>query len=623
MLLAQRESLKSSRSLVRAFGGLNEGWGCTEAEYSEGMNFSARDFPALSTRIPRRRLREAENVNGMYHLNGLLIVSGRDLLYTPDENGQTETLIEDAVSDDAKIMTGIGTKILIWPDKLAFDTAEGTLTPLETSWGSGEGDIQLTPCDAEGRVYAVDSVGTAEPENPREGQVFLKTGSSRESYGGDAVLEVYSEETGSWQAVSMEWCRMDAKGIGEGLREYDTVTIAGTLAKDAQMWEEPDGDCIVYEAHENWIRVQVTKAGRRFYGRLTRRGTGATWQSLDGTRQKTLSGAGEVTVKRRVPELDHMTECDNRVWGCSSRENVIYACKLGDPTNWFSYRGIAADSYAVTVGSDGAFTGAATCMGAVLFFKENTVHRLYGSKPSDFQLSALRCRGVSANAARSLCVLNETLYYLSPEGVMAWDGSLPTRVSTALDTARLSRVTRAVGGGLDGRYYLHIEREEGARLLVYDTERGLWNEEDDALRDMVSTGSQLYQWDGEALWATDPNREADWQNEDGTEENVRFVWVSGDMGIESPEEGYFSRLTVRLYAASPSVIDLGVSYDGGDWESVGAVTAQGGRRNVDLAFAPRRCASLRLRLRGMGQITLRSIARTTASAKGKLMKEEE
>lgn len=128
-------------------------------------------------------------------------------------------------------------------------------------------------------------------------------------------------------------------------------------------------------------------------------------------------------AERRVPDLEYLTECDNRVWGCSSSENVIYACKLGDPTNWFSYRGIAADSYAVTVGSDGPFTGAATCMGYALFFKENTLHKLYGSKPSDFQLSSLRCRGVARNAARSLCVLNETLYYLSSDGVMAWDAA--------------------------------------------------------------------------------------------------------------------------------------------------------------------------------------------------------
>ena len=57
----------------------------------------------------------------------------------------------------------------------------------------------------------------------------------------------------------------------------------------------------------------------------------------------------------------------------------------------------------MTVGSDGPFTGAATCMGYALFFKENTLHKLYGSKPSDFQLTSLRCRGV-AKTRRAACV---------------------------------------------------------------------------------------------------------------------------------------------------------------------------------------------------------------------------
>ena len=42
-------------------------------------------------------------------------------------------------------------------------------------------------------------------------------------------------------------------------------------------------------------------------------------------------------------------------------------------------------------------------------FKYN---KLCGTKPSDFQLTSLRCRGVAKNAARSLCVLNETLLWM-------------------------------------------------------------------------------------------------------------------------------------------------------------------------------------------------------------------
>ncbi len=79
MVLADRIRLANTRQLLRAFGGLNETYGCTEAEYSAGVNFSARDFPALSTRLPRRRLQELAGLNGMYHLNGLLTVCGRDI----------------------------------------------------------------------------------------------------------------------------------------------------------------------------------------------------------------------------------------------------------------------------------------------------------------------------------------------------------------------------------------------------------------------------------------------------------------------------------------------------------------------------------------------------------------
>ena len=105
--------LQAGRQLLRAFGGLNETYGCTEAEYSAGMNFSARNFPALSTRKPRRRLRELTGLNGMYHLNGLLTVCGKDLTYTPDAAGADPVVCTDAVVDGKKALVGIGTRWLL------------------------------------------------------------------------------------------------------------------------------------------------------------------------------------------------------------------------------------------------------------------------------------------------------------------------------------------------------------------------------------------------------------------------------------------------------------------------------------------------------------------------------
>ena len=619
MVLANRSHLQNSRSLTQAFGGLNETYGCTEAEYSEGINFSSRNFPALSTRLPRRKVGEIEKVNGMYHLNGLLIVSGKNLRYTPDGAGKKTKILTDAVADSKKTLVGIGTKILIFPDKLAYDTAEHELTALGAVWENGTGTVELSPCDATGKTYQVSRFGKTEPAEPTDGQAFLKVADMDDPWRSDSVLEVYSAVSGNWSTVTLDYCKISATGIGKDFRTWDTITLSGTVAEQADQWEELDGERIVYEVADDWIRVRATPGGSHFYGKLIQTGTQASWVSLTGNNTKVYKAEKNVQLERRIPDLDYLTECENRVWGCSSKENVIYGSKLGDPTNWFSYRGIAADSYAVTVGSDGAFTGAATCMGSALFFKENTLHKLYGSKPSDFQLSSLHCRGVAKNAAKSLCVLNETLYYLSPDGVMAWDGSLPTKVSNALDSSRLANAQSVAGGALDGRYYLHLMRGEDARMLVYDTERGLWQEEDVCSEEMAGTGGQLYLWDGKSLWAADPSREPDWENTDGTEVAVSFALVTGEIGQDKTEEQYLSRLTLRLDAEAQSQIEVSVSYDGGSWEKLATLAADHKRQCFDLPFVPQRCGTLRLRLSGTGQITLRSIAKTLASAKGNII----
>ena len=625
MLLTNRTGVKNTRDLLRAFGGLNETYGCTEAEYSGGMNFSARDFPALSIRLPRRRLQELAGLNGMYHLNGLLTVCGQDLVYTPDEAPAQPVTVKNAVADSRKTMVGIGTKILIFPDKVAFDTADGSAAPLGAAWEAGSLSVSFAPCDASGNTYEVKDKGTKEPEHPQDGQLFLKLNEPDKPYSAENTLEVYSEASGNWTVIPLDYCLVTAEGIGAEFRVWDTVTLTGTGAEQAGQWAGLDGDRIVYGVTETTLRLRADPGGEHFYGRLVHNGSSAVWVSMDGTQREEYFPAEGVKAERRVPDLEYLTECDNRVWGCSSSENVIYACKLGDPSNWFSYRGIAADSYAVTVGSDGAFTGAATCMGYALFFKENTLHKLYGSKPSDFQLSSLRCRGVAKGAARSLCVINETLYYLSPDGVMAWDGSIPTKVSTALDPARLRNVKSALGGALDGRYYLHLVRGSGeaqtVRLLVYDTERGLWQEEDVCSYEMTGSGGQLYLWDGKAVWAADAEREENWQRADGLEEGVRFELVSGDIGLDRPEEQYLSRLTLRLEAEAKSRFELAVSYDGGAWETLAQRTADG-RHCFDILFVPRRCGSLRLRLKGRGQITLRSLTRTSAAARGGILAQE-
>ena len=622
MYLPELPAMKNSRRQMRVFGGLNETFGCTEAEYAAEQNFSSRDFPALSTRTPRRKLRALDKADGMYHLNGFLLIGGGSLTYIPD-SGEAPVVRSGVLREGKKSLVGIGTRVLIFPDKVAFDTADGTLKALGAVW-SGSASVEITPCDAEGKTYTVNRWGLEEPEDPADGEVFLKVTAESSPWNADGVLEVYSSSLERWTAVTLDCCKISAAGIGAGFAVWDTVTVKGTAAAAAGMCDDLDGEKVLYDAGADWLMVRITPGGEHFYGRLLQTGTSAVWSSLDGKSSLTYSSEEPLQCERRVPDLDYLTECDNRVWGCSGSENVIYACKLGDPTNWFSYRNTAADSYAVTVGSDGDFTGAAACMGYVLFFKENTLHKLCGTKPSDFQLSSLRCRGVARHAAESLCVINETLYYLSPEGVMAWDGSLPVKVSGALDPGGLTGIRRAAAGWLDGRYYLCLEREEKSRLLVYDTERGLWHEEDPGGAGslaMLSSGRQLYLWDGAALWAAGPAREEDAVlagGEGEAETELPFALVTGEMGLDDSEDKYLFHLVLRLDAQPGTTLTVWASCDGGPWEKLAWAAARTEKEKLRIPLTPRRHDTLRLRLTGAGQLTLRSISRTFAAAKGGL-----
>ena len=127
----------------------------------------------------------------------------------------------------------------------------------------------------------------------------------------------------------------------------------------------------------------------------------ADWVIIVALIEKPETAAG-VKLQRKVPDMDFVVEHGNRLWGCSSEKHEIYASALGDPKNWNQYLGVASDSYAVTVGSTGPFTGAASHLGFILFFKQDCVHQILGSKPSNFQLDTTNCRGVAEGSERSL-----------------------------------------------------------------------------------------------------------------------------------------------------------------------------------------------------------------------------
>lgn len=122
--------------------------------------------------------------------------------------------------------------------------------------------------------------------------------------------------------------------------------------------------------------------------------------------------------------------------------------------------------------------------------------------------------------------------------------------------------------------------------MVYDTEKDLWHEESAAGTEMVSTGQQLYLWDGSVLWAADPDRESGTE-EAGQETALQFEAVSGDIGLSVPDDKYISRVTVRLDALAHTVVTVAASYDGGAFETLGTCAAGKDHQRINLPFVPR------------------------------------
>lgn len=197
-----------------------------------------------------------------------------------------------------------------------------------------------------------------------------------------------------------------------------------------------------------------------------------------------------VSITRAVPDMDFICENENRLWGCKG--DTIFASKLGDPFNWNVFDGIATDSYAVNVGSAGDFTACYSYLGYPCFFKEENVYKVYGNKPSNYQVMGSASLGVETGSDRSLAIAGEILFYLSRAGIVAYSGGIPQSVAAPFGT---DRYKNAIGGSDGVKYYVSMEGANGYTLFVFDTRTNQWHKED-------STEAVGFGWDSELYMLT-------------------------------------------------------------------------------------------------------------------------
>lgn len=560
------EDIRAAREMTGEFKGYNHNPRIRPGEFFDMQNLGADRYPLLAPRKQRGRVRQFEKPNGLFAHEKLAWVDGTALFYGGEQVG--------AVEDSPKRFVGMGAYILIWPDKVFYNTATGEFGPLGNRTVTA-GTVTITLCKLDGTAYTNYTAGAAAPANPADGKLWVDTSNTPH------VLKQYAAAYGMWVSVPTTYVKIAAAGIGKGFAEYDGVTISG-LENEAL-----NGAFILYGAGEDFILVAAI---------------------IDAA----ATQAGAVTVERGIPDLDYLTESGNRVWGCSSAKHEIYACALGDPKNWNKFLGVSTDSYALSVGAGGAFTGCIAHLGYVLFFKEDVILKVYGNKPSNFQLSDTVCRGVEKGSGRSLCIVNETLYYKARGDVCAYNAALPASISEALGPARYRD---AAAGALGSRYYISMKDEKGAgALFVYDEDRGLWHKEDDTYAPyFAALGPELYFISSRdnCLYSVGGSLPEAYADGDAAPEGpVAWFAQTGDIGLDSPDNKYVSKLQLRLEAAPDALVRLEVQYDQETaWEEKFRMGFTK-RRTVTVPILPRRCDTLRLRLSGRGDCRVYSLTKT-------------
>lgn len=575
------------------FYGLSHTNGAGEGAIYDMMNLSADDFPLISVRRRRRysTLLNGQNITDFYsdgeHLYTLALENDQYALYV---DSSRKGVFGEYSADRAHSFATIGTRTVIAPEMMIYDSKYD-------SFSEAASKISKIKCVFRDGTYAGEDAKACTIE-----------------YRGEDTEFDFSKYFKVGDGITIEGATDQANNKTLVLREISATTLgfyeySFTIPEEEEEATDGAGD---------GESTSDTETETTDTGKADGSGDGTdTGDDGDGTEGDTTEDTTEekklaetelqtLTLSRTVPEIDFICENENRLWGC--RGSQIYSSKVGDPTNWNVFDGVASDSYAVQVGSKGDFTACCSYLGYPIFFKEDNIYKVYGSYPSQFQVLASASLGVKKGSHKSLAVAGEILFFLSRVGIMAYSGGIPQHVSSCFGNDVLSG---GVAGSNGRKYFVSLKNSEGSKYTyVYDTEYKLWHKEDSL--DIVGFG-----YAGGLFFAIpDGTIYADGSNE-APAEWLRLVQEApfdsfvefADFTDENPNRKGVSKIQLRLDLEEGASVKAKIKLDGereGEWKDISTISTTN-KRSYYLPIIPQRADHYKIRLEGKGEWRLHSL----------------
>ena len=556
-------NVTKSKKYTVEFGGINKSNRFREGELANSENLSSDLLPFISQRGNREQLGEFESPTAIHAHNGIAVVDGTKFLYKADGEAEFDEKIQ--LTEGKKQIAQLNNMILIYPDKIWCDVTDAN-------------NIVTKPLEA-----TVELEGRRSHYTSSSSYLYFT-----EIYHNRIVASDVTAAAGV-KINGVEYENYCAKELYEKFAVNDIVTIPfQTYYISANI----NDDSYIYVGATNVIIRSITRNGNK----TTIYFDDGTFFDKDTTYRNSYMDKN-LKITKTAQALSCVCESGGRVWGTNGQ--TIYASAYNDIKSFLRFEGLSSDSYSINVSTPGAFTGCASFSSHLVFFKENYIHRIYGSRPSNFNMVTSNAPGVQNGCYNSIRMLNERLFYKGVDGVYMYSGGMPVLISEGLGT---EMYTDAVAGVQGNKYYISMKNSKGEyELFSYDTLKGIFLREDNTqFIDTTQMGGKLLFIDESGkLMAITGN-----QDTDGIEWSAELREFNETV---NEKKGY-SRITLRIELDEGAYMKAETALDNEKFELVKTVSRPG-KNIVNINIPPNRCDSFKLRLSGKGGCRVMNMVR--------------
>ena len=452
-----QSNISKKQKTISSFSGINLTLSKSNNELSESVNMSAKDFPCLS-------VREKRSIKADTKTDVTFIGSKNEIYYTgytedsPDTHSVTygenhlKLTEEEEHKGKERICVHLSDSLLIMPDKIVYNLSENKAEKIPYT------------------KYQDSAIAYKKAEEDCKSNMMINFPTHIGNLTSTGIVS-NSYISNNYTSYLMTF---------ENLKAGDMVHISFNLQPNA---ESHDSKYHAYLAKmQKGVDVKIKSIKTTTHNLAS--GTVTEITGLEfGENVIDMDGYTAViiyalTIERKMPDIDYMCTLNNRVWGV--KENNIRCSRLGDCDCWDDFSSDAFGTlpsacFSTDVDTGGEFTAITPYGGTILAFKENCIHKIYGTEPANFTLSTLDCNGVAKGAHKTIAMINGVLYYMGIDGIYAYDGSRPALISQKTDIEKLT----VLGAGTDGtNYYLSVLKNNRHFLYVYYPKANIWHTEE-------------------------------------------------------------------------------------------------------------------------------------------------